>query len=85
MSPEYEEVSSFLQGFVDNEINLNIEQTCTRTCVDYEQTKQYGCHNDTLCAQGNVVAKVNQCKGTVRNCQFIEADVEICPSVRFSF
>lgn len=82
MSPEYEEVTSFLQGFIDNEINLNAEQSCTGTCVDYEATRQYGCHNDTLCALDNVQSKVNECKGMVRNCQFIEADVEICPSVR---
>lgn len=82
VSPEYEEVTSFLQGFIDNEINLNVEQSCTGTCIDYEETKQYGCHNDTLCARDNVQAKVNVCKGTVRKCQFIEADVEICPSVR---
>lgn len=81
VSPEYEEVTSFLQGFVDNEINLNAEQTCTRTCFDYGKTKQYGCHNDTLCAQNTIPSKVNVCKGTIRDCQFIDADVEVCPSV----
>lgn len=81
VSPEYEEVTNFLQGFIDNEINLNDDQSCTQTCTDYVEAKQYGCHNDTLCARNDVAEKVNVCKGTIRNCQFIEADVKICPSV----
>lgn len=81
VSPEYEEVTNFLQGFIDNEVNLNIDQSCTRTCFDYVETKQYGCHNDTLCGRNDVATKVNVCKGTVRDCRFIESDVEICPSV----
>lgn len=75
-------MNGFLQGFVDNEINLNAEGSCSNTCADYKNTKQYGCHKDTPCAATlNKPNKINHCKGTVRECEFIESDLEICPSV----
>lgn len=80
-SSEYEIITGFLQGFVDNEINFNADQSCTSTCEDYKITTQFGCHNDTPCAQTVTKSKPNICKGTIRDCEFIESDLEICPSV----
>lgn len=81
-SNDFEMITGFLQGFVDNEINLNPEETCQRTCTDYQLTRQFGCHNDTFCAQPLKNTRINRCRGYVRDCEFIESDVEICPSVR---
>lgn len=82
-STEFEMITGFLQGFVDNEINLNHEQTCKNTCDDYKITRQFGCHNDTLCAIPLKNHRINKCKGTLRNCEFVGSDLEICPSVRY--
>lgn len=75
-------ITGFLQGFVDNEINLNKEQTCTNTCEDYRLTRQYGCHNDTLCGQKLKNQRINKCKGVIRDCEFVGSNLEICPSVK---
>lgn len=80
-STEIEMITGFLQGFVDNEINLNREQTCKNTCDDYKIARQYGCHNDTLCAIPLKNQRINKCKGVLRNCEFVGSDLEICPSV----
>lgn len=82
-STDFEMITGFLQGFVDNEINLNAEETCQRTCSDYQLTRQFGCHNDTFCAEPLKNTRINRCRGYVRDCEFIESDVEICPSVWF--
>lgn len=81
-STEYEMITGFLQGFVDNEINLNRENTCKNTCADYRLTRQYGCHNDTPCGLPLKNQRINKCKGILRDCEFIGSDLEICPSVR---
>lgn len=80
-STEYEMITGFLQGFVDNEINLNEENTCKKTCEDYRLTRQYGCHNDTLCGVPLKNQRINKCNGILRDCEFIGSDLEICPSV----
>lgn len=74
-------ITGFLQGFVDNEINMNREQTCTNTCEDYRMARQYNCHNDTLCGQTLKNPRINKCKGVIRDCEYIGSDLEICPSV----
>lgn len=74
-------VTGFLQGFVDNEINLNKESTCKNTCDEYDATRQYGCHNDTVCGQSIKNQRITKCKGILRDCEYIGSDVEICPSV----
>lgn len=79
---EYEMITGFLQGFIDNEINLNEEHTCKNTCEDYRITQQYGCQNDTPCALPLKNQRINKCNGILRDCEFIGSDLEICPSVR---
>lgn len=74
-------ITGFLQGFIDNEINLDREPTCQRKCSDYKNTHQFSCHNDTLCGLSLKNTRLNRCKGFIRDCEFIESDVEICPSV----
>lgn len=81
-STEHEMITGFLQGFIENEINMNREQTCKNTCEEYRLTRQWGCHNDTLCGVPLKNQRINKCRGTLRDCEFIGSDLEICPSVR---
>lgn len=79
----YHEISNFLQGYVDNEVNLNADGSCAMTCSDYQNTRHFECRPDTFCAalrpeQRKIVA----CRGKVRGCYNFEDELSICPSVR---
>lgn len=80
----YEEVTNFLNGYIDNEVNLNREQTCSTTCEDYRVTENYGCFDGTYCAQKEDGSERDRaiCKGKIVNCEFLGADLNVCSSVR---
>lgn len=80
----FEEVTNFLQGYVDNEVNLNEEQTCRNTCSDYTSTKNYFCTDGTYCGQkeAGVERERARCNGRVVGCQFIGSDLNVCSNVR---
>lgn len=80
----YEEVTNFLNGYLDNEVNLNQEQTCQNTCDDYRVTENFGCFEGTYCAQKTEGAERDRaiCKGKVVGCQFVGSDLNVCSSVR---
>lgn len=79
----YEEVTRLLQGYIDNEVNLNPENNCKRTCTDYKQTRHHVCRNDTYCALPEPGKERSICKGTVTDCSFFGSDMNICPAVSF--
>lgn len=63
---DYPQITNFLHRFVDNEINLNEESSCTQSCSDFKQSRHYQCFEGTLC---------NPCEGTVRECE--DSSVEV--------
>lgn len=77
----YEQVTRLLQGYIDNEVNLNPENNCKRTCSDYKLTKNYVCRNDTFCSLPEIGKDRAVCKGTVVDCDFLGSDMNICASV----
>lgn len=81
----YETITNFLQGYVDNEVNLNPDGTCQNACSDYRTTENYGCYDGTYCAQKPEGAERDRvvCKGTIVDCQFIGSDLNVCSTVRF--
>ncbi|XP_031620531.1 uncharacterized protein LOC116339051 isoform X2 [Contarinia nasturtii] len=76
----YEEVTNFLQGYIDNEVNLNEESTCQNTCEDYKATKNYRCFDGTYCALKSEGAERDRatCKGKIVDCQFMGNDLNVC-------
>ncbi|XP_031638450.1 uncharacterized protein LOC116350692 [Contarinia nasturtii] len=75
---EYIQVTKFLQGYVDNELNFNQEDTCKNTCEDFTNTNHVRCADKTLCAQNRNTDLV-VCNGQIRDCQEIPSeDVEVC-------
>lgn len=80
----YEEVTNFLQGYLDNEVNLNPDGTCQNTCTDYTLSENYRCYDGTYCAQKPEGTQRDHavCKGKVVNCEFLGSDLNICSSVR---
>lgn len=71
----YDEVTRLLQGYVENEVDMNSEGTCRETCAFYEVTKSHGCFKDLYCA------RQPKCSGKLLDCQYVDSDMWICPSV----
>lgn len=77
----YDQVTNFLQGYVDNELNFNSDDTCTLNCVDYTKTKNYLCAPETLCGDTKNVQERNLavCRGDIRDCVDLgDIDVQVC-------
>lgn len=82
----YHQITRFIQGYVENEVNLNPDQSCSKTCSDYSDTKSYGCATDTVCADYQHIDQAStRCKGTVYNCDKVDDDLTICPVVEAIF
>lgn len=71
----YERVTKLLQGYVENEVDLNTEETCRETCDHYQFTESFNCFKELYCA------KQPKCTGKVLYCQYLDSDMWICPSV----
>lgn len=77
------EISHFYQGYVDNEINLNPEDNCRKSCDEYTIARHYHCADETFCAgrenQREIAKSI--CNGSVLNCQYMGGDLSFCPAV----
>lgn len=71
----YVEVTQLLQGYVQNEVDLNPEGTCRESCSEYTYTKSHSCYQNLYCRQQR------RCNGKIINCQFFDSDMWICPAV----
>lgn len=77
-----QEITNFIRGYVDNQINLNSESSCWGTCSDYKFTRNYDCYNGTFCDEQRKIGEADPiCRGTIFDCSFIEEKMEVCPSV----
>lgn len=77
----FAEITNFIQGYVENEVNFNRDGSCTKTCSDYRVTQQHSCRNDTLCHKNFLDKNKTRCDGDIRDCTFIESDMSICTNV----
>ena len=73
----YDEVTRLLQGYIENEVDLNNDETCRATCPYYQNTKSEGCFKDKFCA------RQPRCSGRLYDCQFVDSDMWVCPAVGF--
>ncbi|XP_046965961.1 uncharacterized protein LOC124534258 isoform X1 [Vanessa cardui] len=73
----YEEVTKLLQGYIENEVNLNSEKTCKENCAYYTLTERHGCIEGEYCER-------QSCKGRIIDCQYIDSDMWVCPAGRNS-
>lgn len=76
----YHQITRFIQGYVENEVNLNAEKSCRSSCSSFKATKNFDCHSETLCAETHINLQSTKCNGTVYNCEKIDDDLTICPS-----
>ncbi|XP_027850312.2 uncharacterized protein LOC114129706 isoform X2 [Aphis gossypii] len=70
----YLEVTQLLQGYIENEADMNVEQSCMKDCGYYEVAEHKSCFKDQFCAKQRV------CNGRILNCQYIDSDMRICQS-----
>lgn len=76
------QITNFLRGYVDNEINLNVHHSCDRSCSDYKTARQHGCYEGTFCDDNRKAGrKDTTCSGQIFDCTFVESDMQICLSV----
>lgn len=71
----YVAVTRLLQGFIENEVDMNADSTCKENCAAYPIAETHGCFKDMYCA------KQPKCSGKLLNCQFVDSDMWICPAV----
>ncbi|RZC38220.1 uncharacterized protein BDFB_003195 [Asbolus verrucosus] len=70
----YEEITQLLQGYIQNEVDLNPEGTCRENCAEYTYTKSHGCYKNQWCQ------RQRRCHGKVINCKYVDSDMWVCPS-----
>ncbi|KAJ6642110.1 hypothetical protein Bhyg_07056 [Pseudolycoriella hygida] len=74
------QVTKLLQGYIDNEVNLNPVNDCKKVCNDYTLTKNYQCYNGSLCDPAREDPYIKKCHGNIVNCEFID-NLRVCPSI----
>ncbi|KRG06869.1 uncharacterized protein LOC6585004 isoform X2 [Drosophila mojavensis] len=78
LNKTYDEVTRLLQGYIENEVDLNADETCRETCSFYQSTRSEGCFKEYFCA------RQPKCTGRLYNCQFVDSDMWVCPAARNS-
>ncbi|XP_059475453.1 uncharacterized protein LOC132196671 [Neocloeon triangulifer] len=68
------QLTELLQGYVQNEVDLNSKASCGENCAYYTYAKVHGCYHNQYCS------KQRKCNGRVFSCQYIDADSWVCPS-----
>lgn len=78
-----DEVTRLLQGYIDNEVNLNAVNDCKLSCSDYQLATNHLCYNGSYCAENTAFAPEAdlKCNGAVVGCDFVGNDMTICPTV----
>ncbi|XP_026734291.1 uncharacterized protein LOC113498483 isoform X3 [Trichoplusia ni] len=70
----YAEVTRLLQGYVENEVDMNSDGTCKENCAFYTLAERHDCYKEQFCA------KQAACNGRIIDCQYIDSDMWVCPA-----
>jgi len=68
----YVQVTKLLQGYIENEVDMNPSQNCKSQCSAYTYAESTSCYKDLFCA------KQPKCNGRIFDCQFFNADAWVC-------
>uniref|UniRef100_A0A182SFA4 Uncharacterized protein n=1 Tax=Anopheles maculatus TaxID=74869 RepID=A0A182SFA4_9DIPT len=71
----YVQFTRLLQGYIENEVDMNTDNTCRETCDHY----QYG-HEQHQCYKELYCSKQPKCAGRIYDCEYIDSDMWICPA-----
>lgn len=75
------QLTNFIQGYVDNEINMSPDESCGAHCRDYKLTWNFDCKNNTICATNYYDHNKTRCNGFIRDCDYFGTSFEYCPNV----
>lgn len=64
-----------LQGYIENEVDMNDDNTCRENCAHYQVAKHHGCYKEQYCS------RQPPCTGKILSCRYVDSDMWICPSV----
>jgi Domain of unknown function (DUF4803) len=70
----YTMFTGLMQGYIENEVDLNNDNTCRENCGHYQLTESFTCYKDLYCA------RQPRCSGKLLNCRYVDSDMWICPS-----
>uniref|UniRef100_A0A182N8H5 Uncharacterized protein n=1 Tax=Anopheles dirus TaxID=7168 RepID=A0A182N8H5_9DIPT len=71
----YVQFTRLLQGYVENEVDMNVESTCRESCAHYQYGhEQHQCYKELYCSQQP------KCAGRIYDCEYIDSDMWICPA-----
>lgn len=72
----YVQITELLQGYIENEVDMNSGGSCSQNCGYYQHAKAEGCYMP----QSQYCGKHRRCQGTIHDCQFYDADAWVCLS-----
>ncbi|XP_058830636.1 uncharacterized protein LOC131689510 isoform X1 [Topomyia yanbarensis] len=73
------QLTRLLQGYVENEVDMNTDNTCKENCAHYSWgVKQEQCYKDLYCS------KQPKCSGKIYDCEYMDSDMWICPAASSS-
>lgn len=70
----YEEITKLIQGYLQNEVDLNDKGECWGNCAAYSYTRSHGCYDTKFCG------KQPLCNGKILHCKFVDSDMTVCKS-----
>ncbi|XP_049278930.1 uncharacterized protein LOC125761642 isoform X1 [Anopheles funestus] len=71
----YVQFTRLLQGYIENEVDMNTDETCRETCDHYQYGhEQHHCYKELYCS------KQTKCAGRIYDCEYIDSDMWICPA-----
>lgn len=73
------QITRLLQGYVENEVNMNLGSSCTHSCSYFN----WGVRQ-TQCYKGGYCSKQHMCAGRLYDCEFIDSTMQICPAAESS-
>ncbi|XP_075978224.1 uncharacterized protein LOC142977959 [Anticarsia gemmatalis] len=78
-SDTYAEVTRLLQGYIENEVDMNSDGTCRKDCPYYKSAWNHGCSYDS-----EYCSKQPKCGGEIIDCKFFKSDMWVCPASYYS-
>lgn len=73
------QITRLLQGYVENEVDMNTDNTCKENCAYYSWgARQEQCYKDLYCS------KQPKCSGKIYDCEYVDSDMWICPAATSS-
>lgn len=72
----YIQLTELLQGYIENEVDMNSVGSCSQTCGYYQHAHSEGCYM----SETQYCGKHRRCQGTLHDCQYNYADSLVCLS-----